>query len=438
MRGLRVQLVLGFITVAGWRELPAVYIPPPEYLTATTDHKVQYWGEISVGDPPQTFRVLFDTGSSALVLPSSACTTPACEAHHRYDFNASSGAKLTGATMNIGFGKGEVKGRMVQDQVCIAQHVPLEMAFLQVRSSARARDGSSCAPLVFLAADEESGPFGDFPFDGLLGLGLEDGSGQASALSQLAQGWPQPVFSFALRDSGPAEITVGAMPDGTGDVFWWPLSPVANGFWQLSAKDLALGDAEMGLGEIEIAVDTGTSLISVSPDIRSALEKRLDASCANVNSLPPLGLMRSDGAKLEIWPSDYVRQDEQGQCALAFMPSFHGVNSQGIVLGDAFLRRYVAVFDYGQQRVGFALRADEDAHQSARLRQAEQSTAAPTPAPIPTTPPPPPDLNPRHSYDTYVLPTPAPTMSPGAQLNSQLDDALGGLDLDGAFEKMVH
>ena len=45
--------------------------------------------------------------------------------------------------------------------------------------------------------------------------------------------------------------------------------------------------------------------------------------------------MRSDGAKLEIWPSDYVRQDEQGQCALAFMPSFHGVNSQGIVLGDA-------------------------------------------------------------------------------------------------------
>ena len=62
--------------------------------------------------------------------------------------------------------------------------------------------------------------FGDFPFDGLLGLGLEDGSGQASALSQLAQGWPQPVFSFALRDSGPAEITVGAMPDGTGDVFW--------------------------------------------------------------------------------------------------------------------------------------------------------------------------------------------------------------------------
>ena len=30
-----------------------------------------------------------------------------------------------------------------------------------------------------------AGRWGDFPFDGLLGLGLEDGSGQKSALSQL-------------------------------------------------------------------------------------------------------------------------------------------------------------------------------------------------------------------------------------------------------------
>merc|ERR1719265_2227448 len=53
-------------------------------------HALQYFGDVQVGTPPQTFRVIFDTGSGALLVPSASCDSTACKKHPRFVANDSS------------------------------------------------------------------------------------------------------------------------------------------------------------------------------------------------------------------------------------------------------------------------------------------------------------------------------------------------------------
>ncbi|KAJ7331724.1 hypothetical protein JRQ81_013904 [Phrynocephalus forsythii] len=112
---------------------------------------VEYFGQISIGNPPQNFTVLFDTGSSNLWIPSVYCASKACVAHSRFHPSRSNTYTEVGTAFSIQYGTGSLTGIIGMDQVTV--------------------EGLTIANQQFAESTSEPGTtFLDSEFDGILGL----------------------------------------------------------------------------------------------------------------------------------------------------------------------------------------------------------------------------------------------------------------------------
>jgi hypothetical protein len=436
---------------------PAVWTPPPEYGLKTMGHKTMYLADVTIAS--QSFHLLIDTGSSMLVVPGDGCQSPGCAKHERLDTTKVKAAKRP---VSVRFGMGAIHGNVDEGDVCMSglSESLQEVEFLQLsaqkrRSSLRggnavdldSEDGGECSKMSFMVTDQESDDFSGEPFDGILGLGLEEAGvtgKEFSLLEQLAAAGKISSTAFALHldNSGSSQLYLGDMDQSQfaeSKVLWVPLSPMSNGYWQFSVTDLTLNDEPQNYGGFEVAVDSGTSLLGADPDTQQWMRERLQPKdCDSVNNLPKLGLRTQSGGTLTLLPSDYVDR-RSGECSLSIMPgNFQSVNGQRVILGDSFLRRYTTIFDRKAQRLGFAVAAgDEMAHQLLpSMFPAPATTAAPT-----TTEGPPPPMH--ADYETFATATTTPELTADELAVKQRDEdmnaALGkddGIDAS-AFEHAI-
>lgn len=319
-------------------------------------------GADNVSRPESTLRVVFDTGSSELWLASSLCTAgPCADADHiRYSPNRSETyeAVVPRRAIHTEYCSGELRGEVGIDDV---------------------RVGSILARRLEIGLiSEQHGTAFQMHFDGVVGLGFPAlGSSSSSSLwERLAPQLGEPQFAFYIhpgRDAGGAILWGSVDPRlHRGPLTWyrvpqeehWTLELVAlqvgnHTFKSASEADSPDVDVHLHGAPISnyfrplLVIDSGSSFFTFGGDVFAALDVvPRSAPCAQVDHLPPVVLVVRDSDSqlrdLVISPAEYMIEhlEHKGDC---FPAVFRAGNEQLegetlIVLGELFLRDYIAVF----------------------------------------------------------------------------------------------
>uniref|UniRef100_A0A672UK61 Peptidase A1 domain-containing protein n=1 Tax=Strigops habroptila TaxID=2489341 RepID=A0A672UK61_STRHB len=328
------------------------------YESITSHLDSSYFGEISIGDPPQNFTVLFDTGSSNLWVPSTYCHTLACFNHVKFKPRMSSTFITNGRSYNLSYGSGTLTVLLGYDT-------------LRVSSPSITVTNQEFG----LSENEPTQPFYYADFDGILGMAypsLAVGGTPTVLQGMLEQNQlAQPIFSFYFSRHPTyyygGELILGGVDPQLyrGDIAWAPVTQEL--YWQLQ------GDSRVSCGPLKLMWHLQSMVLWAcqgrmthhiwgylsiwrlpSGNLLFTLSLQYAVDCKEIKNMPPI-IFVINGNQLPLHPSSYVLNNN-GYCTLGievtYLPSQNGQPLW--ILGDVFLKEYYTIFDMENNLVGFA------------------------------------------------------------------------------------
>ncbi|KAI0780262.1 aspartic peptidase domain-containing protein [Fomes fomentarius] len=334
-----------------------------------------YIGQITIGTPPQSFKVVLDTGSSDLWVASAQCLscgqTPPFDPTKSSSIQQITGASGQAQTVGITYGSGQVSGVLASDTVSMS--------------------GFTVNPQRFVVVQRMTDGLLDGDVSGILGLAFE-----ALASTQATPFWQtlinnnqfnSPEISFFLErhlddDNPPEEQEGGVMTLGgtnsslfTGDIEFLPLTQTSPPkFWLLEMTSITVQGKSVSIptGDDALsAIDTGTTLIGGPSDAVNAIYGAIDGAQPLGGSMEGFWAFPCD-TEVQIsiafggksWPISDADMNlgtvARGFCLGGIFDLSLGSNigSGGgnpvWVVGDTFLKNVYSVFRADPPSVGFA------------------------------------------------------------------------------------
>ena len=315
------------------------------------DQDLVYYGQISLGTPPFPFKVVFDTGSANLWIPSKLCDQTkymSCKSKQKYDHSSSKSFIDLNKSFHMDYISGGIDGNLCKDVLTLSQ------------------DRNAITDIEFGEALIIPDNFNDLKFDGYFGLAyqsLANGDIEPPLMKIFSQNAiDDQSFSIFLQSkasSQPSKLILGGIDlnltnDKSKKMHYHDL--YQQGYFTILVDEITYGkNRAISAGDGIVAiVDSGSSYIIMTDDLINLLNIQQQWDCEVADEQLKEICFNIGKIKYCIKPDEYMMKHVVNNKEMCYLPVIGG-QSENIqqVLGVPFIRRFYTHFDMSNNKVGF-------------------------------------------------------------------------------------